>query len=57
LDVEARWHTIGGSQRWIASRARLIRGDDGRPVRMIGANSDVTERKLLEVELAEPLLA
>ena len=48
FDVEARWRTLDGGLRWMASRGRLIRDADGRPARMLGANTDITERKLLE---------
>ena len=52
FDVEARWRAFDGGVRWMASRGRLIRGADGRPSRMVGANSDITERKLLESRFA-----
>ena len=31
-----------GSVHWLLSKARIVRDDSGRPVRMIGANVDVT---------------
>ncbi|HYH47081.1 MAG TPA: response regulator [Thermoanaerobaculia bacterium] len=34
-----------GEVRWLAGVARLFRGPDGRPGKMIGVNYDVTERK------------
>ena len=46
--IEARWRAFDGGIRWMASRGRLIAGADGRPSRMVGANTDITERKLLE---------
>ncbi len=48
FDVEVRWRAFDGDVRWMASRGRLIRDAEGRPSRMVGANSDITERKLLE---------
>lgn len=39
-----------GSLRWLHARAEVIRDADGRPVRMIGVNIDITER--LETEQA-----
>ena len=40
-----------GSVRWIASQWRVFMGADGKPVRMIGSNFDVTDRKRIEQEL------
>lgn len=51
FDVEARWSVIDGEIRWLASRGRLIRDAQGRPTRLVGANTDITERKRLEAEL------
>ena len=51
FDVEARWRALDGGVRWLASRGRLIRDAQGRPLRLVGANSDITERKRLEAGL------
>jgi PAS domain S-box-containing protein len=40
-----------GRVLWLASKGRLIRSADGRPERMLGANIDITERKLAEEAL------
>ncbi len=40
-----------GSVRWSLVRGRVIRDDDGRAVRMVGTNTDVTDRKQLESQL------
>jgi diguanylate cyclase (GGDEF)-like protein/PAS domain S-box-containing protein len=40
-----------GEVRILRSRIHVIRGDDGRPLRMIGACEDVTERKHSDREL------
>ena len=37
--------------RWILSRGEAHRDVDGRPVRMVGANSDITAEKLAEKQL------
>ncbi len=46
--IEARWRGFDGGVRWIESRGRLIRDAQGQPTRMVGANTDITERKLIE---------
>ncbi len=48
FSIEIRWRCLDGDTRWMASRGRLIRDAAGRPVRLLGANTDITERKLLE---------
>jgi signal transduction histidine kinase/ActR/RegA family two-component response regulator len=45
-----------GSVRWIYAKGSTIRDESGRPVRMIGINMDMTERKQAEAE-RERLLA
>ncbi len=37
-----------GSVHWLFARARLFYGPDGQPVRMLGVNVDITERKRAE---------
>jgi PAS domain S-box-containing protein len=50
--IEYRIVPKGGGVRWIFTAGRVIRDDAGRPLRMIGATSDVTERKRAEEALA-----
>ena len=38
---------------WLASKGRVIRAEDGQPVRMIGVNIDITEEKLAADSLRE----
>jgi PAS domain S-box-containing protein len=45
LDVEYRVVKAGGEVRWIASRARVTRDDDGTPRYLTGACIDVTARR------------
>jgi PAS domain S-box-containing protein len=40
-----------GEIRWIELSGRLVRDAGGRPLRMIGTNLDITERKRVEEEL------
>jgi PAS domain S-box-containing protein len=50
--LEAEWRAVlpDGSTRWLQARGIVIKDSDGRPVQMIGANFDVTDRKRLELE-------
>lgn len=39
-----------GQVRWIAATAQIERGENGEPLRLVGAHLDVTERKEAEAE-------
>jgi PAS domain S-box-containing protein len=39
-----------GSVRWMLTRGRTIRDASGQPIRMVGTDADITERKLAEDE-------
>ncbi|HLX64743.1 MAG TPA: PAS domain S-box protein [Planctomycetota bacterium] len=39
-----------GSVHWLATRGKIFRDDSGAPLRMLGAEQDSTERKVLEAE-------
>jgi PAS domain S-box-containing protein len=43
--AEFRIVGAGGTIRWLAARGEVIRDAAGRPVRMIGTDNDVTERR------------
>ncbi|MGP9820210.1 PAS domain S-box protein [Salinarimonas sp. NSM] len=45
LDIEFRIRRPDGSVRWLAGRGEVVRDLEGRPVRMIGVNYDITERR------------
>jgi PAS domain S-box-containing protein len=51
LVAEFRIRRPGGEVRWVTNMADPIYGDDGRPLRLVGTISDVTERKRAEEEL------
>ena len=52
LSVEFRVHCKDGSWKWILARGLVVkRAADGRPLRMIGLHSDISERKQREEEL------
>ncbi len=48
---ECRIVRSDGVIRWISDRSKLAYGDDGRPVRVDGVLSDITERKRVEKQL------
>lgn len=50
-DIEHRLRTKNGTYRWFRSRGQAVWDEAGRPVRMAGAISDITDRKLAEEEL------
>lgn len=54
-DIEYRVVWPDGSVKWVSSMAKSFFDDDGKPVRMIGAMTDITERKKAEDALQERL--
>lgn len=51
--VELRIKRKDGSYQWILSRGKLLRDQDGNPIRMAGSNTDISQRKYTEAELTE----
>lgn len=48
FSLEFRLVWPDGSVHWTHGAARVVRDDDGRPVRMLGTGQDITERRGLE---------
>ena len=44
-EIEYRWLLSDGTTRWIASRARMLSDEPGKPPRLLGVSMDITERK------------
>lgn len=49
--IEHRTRCKNGTYKWVLDRGRALWDDEGRPVRMVGSRSDITERKLMESRL------
>lgn len=53
-DTEFRMKHKDGSWRWVAATGQIVeRQADGKTVRMIGVNQDITERKQADLELEQ----
>ncbi len=52
FEDEVRVCCKDGNFRWVASRGRLLRSPEGKPVRFIGSIRDITARKEAETKLA-----
>ena len=48
FEAEFRMRRKDGAWCWILARARCIRDQDGRPIRMAGSHTDIDARKLAE---------
>ena len=52
-DVEVRVRMKNGSYRWFHDRGQAVWDDTGRPMRMVGSISDVTDRKAVHEQLEQ----
>lgn len=48
--IEFRIVQPNGEVRWLSTTGGVICDSDGKPIRMLGATTDITQRKLVEVE-------
>jgi PAS domain S-box-containing protein len=48
LVIEYRVNWPDGSEHWVDARARVLTGSSGKPARIVGVTSDITERKQAE---------
>ncbi|MDX1979598.1 MAG: PAS domain S-box protein [Bryobacteraceae bacterium] len=55
LDIECRVLSGSGDYRWIRCRGQAEWDEEGKPVRIAGSISDISDRKRLEEELARAL--
>src|SRR5215469_6109766 len=55
VPAQAEWRVVwpDGSVHWVAGRWRVLMNEAGEPLRMVGVNIDVTDRKRTEEALSE----
>jgi len=53
LECEYRVRDASGTYRWVLERGEAIRNANGRAIRLIGAERDITQRKLAELKLRQ----
>jgi len=54
-DVDQQMRTKSGEYRWFHARGQVVFDEVGKPVRMVGSTTDVTERKQAEERLHQTL--
>ncbi len=53
FEIERRLLHKSGEVRWMTARGVIIRDEQGNPYRLVGTDSDITERKQVDTELVE----
>ncbi|MGO9468345.1 MAG: diguanylate cyclase domain-containing protein [Isosphaeraceae bacterium] len=56
LESENRMFHRDGTYRWVLTRGLAVRNDHGKPVRMAGSQSDITQRKAAEYRMQHDCL-
>lgn len=58
VDAESEFRIIApdGSIHWVHAHGRVVPGADGKPVKVLGVNIEITRRKLLEEQLRQAQL-
>lgn len=50
---EWRLHSDSDQPRWLQGRGKVIKNEKGRPIRLVGANIEISEQKKVEEKLRE----
>ncbi len=53
--AEYRMRSQDGSYKWILTRALAIWNDEGKAIRLVGANSDITDLKIAKMEMLQAM--
>jgi PAS domain S-box-containing protein len=52
-EAEFRMPQPDGSIRWIRGKGKVVLDDEGKPLRLVGVNADITRRKEAQVQLLQ----